>query len=224
MYYNKLTNLSIYFLFVLFQILCIHQIQAARQQHVTYGSVIKLFNSDYRIRLHSHDVKYGTGSGQQSVTGTEIQEDVNSHWFIKAPTGKHASRGEGIKCGDAVRLEHLQTKKNLHSHHFQSPLSGSQEISCYGDDNGEGDTGDHWVVVCSGEYWIRDDNVMFKHIDTDVYLSASGRTFGRPINGQMEIVGSHSSSGNVHWQAMEGVYIHPPDVTEKHTHFSHSEL
>lgn len=68
-------------------------ISAARQQYVTYGSVIKLFNSDYRIRLHSHDVKYGTGSGQQSVTGTEIQEDVNSHWFIKAPTGKHASRG-----------------------------------------------------------------------------------------------------------------------------------
>lgn len=28
-------------------------------------------------------------------------------------------------------------------------MSGYQEISAYGD-NGEGDSGDHWVVVCSG--------------------------------------------------------------------------
>lgn len=66
---------------------------AARQKYVTCGSLVKLFNTDYRVRLHSHDVKYGTGSGQQSVTGTEIQEDINSHWLIKAPTGKHCSRG-----------------------------------------------------------------------------------------------------------------------------------
>jgi hypothetical protein len=27
----------------------------------------------YRVRLHSHDVKYGSGSGQQSVTGTTLK-------------------------------------------------------------------------------------------------------------------------------------------------------
>ena len=117
---------------------------------MTCGSVIKLLNSDFRVRLHSHDVKYGTGSGQQSVTGTEVQEDVNSHWVIKAATDKICPRGEPIKCGSVIRLEHLATGKNLHSHHFSSPLSGNQEISCYGD-NGEGDTGDHWIVVCSGK-------------------------------------------------------------------------
>lgn len=117
---------------------------------MTCGSVVKLYNSDYKVRLHSHDVKYGTGSGQQSVTGTEVQEDVNSHWAIKAPTGKSCSRGEPIKCGADIRLEHQATSKNLHSHHFSSPLSGNQEISCYGDD-GEGDTGDHWNVICSGK-------------------------------------------------------------------------
>lgn len=57
-------------------------IPGAKTNHVTCGSVLKLLNVDYRIRLHSHDVKYGTGSGQQSVTGTEIQEDANSHWSI----------------------------------------------------------------------------------------------------------------------------------------------
>lgn len=121
----------------------------ARQLHVTCGSVIKLLNTDFRVRLHSHDVKYGTGSGQQSVTGTEIQEDVNSHWVIKAATDKICPRGEAIRCGSIIRLEHLETKKNLHSHQFLSPMSGQQEISAYGD-NGEGDSGDHWVVICSG--------------------------------------------------------------------------
>jgi len=62
-------------------------------QYVTCGSVLKLMNIGYKIRLHSHDVKYGTGSGQQSVTGTDVQEDVNSHWVIKAQTGKHCFRG-----------------------------------------------------------------------------------------------------------------------------------
>ena len=50
---------------------------------VTCGSVLKLQNVYHKVRLHSHDVKYGSGSGQQSVTGTEVKEDVNSHWAIK---------------------------------------------------------------------------------------------------------------------------------------------
>ena len=56
---------------------------SAKPQAVTCGSTVKLMNSQHKVRLHSHDVKYGSGSGQQSVTGTVIKEDVNSHWTIK---------------------------------------------------------------------------------------------------------------------------------------------
>lgn len=62
-------------------------------QYVTCGSVLKLMNVGYKVRLHSHDLKYGTGSGQQSVTGTDVQEDVNSHWVVKGETGKYCVRG-----------------------------------------------------------------------------------------------------------------------------------
>ena len=55
--------------------------------------------------------------------------------------------------------------------------------------SGEGDTGDVWKVVCSGMAWARDESVSFKHVDTGVFLGVSGRTFGRPIHGQMEIIG-----------------------------------
>lgn len=29
---------------------------------VTCGSVLKLFNTQHRVRLHSHDIKYGSGA------------------------------------------------------------------------------------------------------------------------------------------------------------------
>ncbi|XP_030757077.1 stromal cell-derived factor 2 [Sitophilus oryzae] len=194
----------------------------ARQQFVTCGSVTKLMNTDYRVRLHSHDVKYGTGSGQQSVTATEVQEDINSHWLIKGAAGKVCLRGDPIACGSIIRLEHVETKKNLHSHLFSSPLSGNQEISAYGDEKGEGDSGDNWTVICTGDSWRRDDSIMLRHVDTQMYLAISGRTFGRPINGQMEVVGIKSSTGAVHWQSMEGVFLHAPDV-KQHAHV-HTEL
>ena len=56
-----------------------------------------------------------------------IQEDVNSHWVIKGSSEKDiCKRGEPIECGQKIRLEHLTTHRNLHSHHFSSPLSNDQ--------------------------------------------------------------------------------------------------
>lgn len=172
------------------------------------------------MRLHSHDVKYGSGSGQQSVTAIELKEDVNSHWVIKASTNKHCERGEPIKCGDIVRLEHLSTHKNLHSHFFSSPLSGEQEVSAYGE-NGVGDTGDHWELICSNESWMRDAHVRLRHVDTQAYLAISGRTFGRPISGQMEVVGVNNPSHGTRWTTAEGLFIVPK---EKETEYIHTEL
>ena len=34
-------------------------------EFVTCGSSLKLLNTYNNVRLHSHDVKYGSGSGQQ---------------------------------------------------------------------------------------------------------------------------------------------------------------
>ena len=39
---------------------------------------------------------------------------------------------EPLECGSKLRLQHLVTKKFLHSHHFSSPLSRNQEISAFG--------------------------------------------------------------------------------------------
>ncbi|EDV94776.1 stromal cell-derived factor 2 [Drosophila grimshawi] len=197
--------------------------QAAKTNYVTCGSILKLLNSDYAYRLHSHDVKYGSGSGQQSVTGVEQKEDVNSHWMIKAQAQKMCDRGDAIACGATIRLEHLTTKKNLHSHHFTSPLSGEQEVSAYGVD-GVGDSGDNWEVICSNESWMRDAHVRLRHIDTGMYLGMSGRSYGRPISGQMEIVGLHSPQHGTRWTTSEGLYIVPKEKESLHEEYAHQEL
>lgn len=78
-----------------------------------------------------------------------------------------------VKCNTNIRLHHVSTKKNLHSHYFQSPLSGHQEVSCYGDEDGVGDTGDHWTVVCNNDFWRRDTPVKFRHVDTGAWVCFS---------------------------------------------------
>jgi dolichyl-phosphate-mannose--protein O-mannosyl transferase len=178
--------------------------------HVTCGSVVKLVNANFLSKLHSHDVKYGSGSGQQSVTGNDEADDGNSYWQVKGSTDGVCTRGSPVKCGDSLRLTHLATGKNLHSHLFSSPLSAEQEVSAFGND-GEGDTGDNWTVVCATDVWQRDETVKFKHVDTERFLTMTGRTYGRPISGQIEVVGTKYPDASAYWKTVDGVYVKPDD-------------
>ncbi|XP_036385240.1 stromal cell-derived factor 2-like [Megalops cyprinoides] len=178
----------------------------AEFNYVTCGSLVKLLNTRHNVRLHSHDVKYGSGSGQQSVTGVESADDANSYWRIRGKPNADCQRGAPIQCGQAIRITHMNTGRNLHTHHFVSPLSGNQEVSAFGE-NGEGDDLDVWMVQCSGSHWERDDAVRFKHPSTEVFLSVTGEQYGHPIRGQREVHGMTSANHNNYWKAMEGVFI-----------------
>ncbi|XP_054276414.1 stromal cell-derived factor 2-like [Macrosteles quadrilineatus] len=183
---------------------------------VTCGSVLKLLNTKYKVRLHSHEVRYATGSEQQSVTGTEDQEDINSHWVVGAKPP--CFRGEPVVCKGEIRLTHLTTGMNLRSHYFPSPLAREQEVAA-----GAEDAGDLWKVLCDGPFWRRDEEVMLKHVSTEVYLAVSGNRFGRPIEGQYEIVGVRGSNSPTRWRVSEGVFIHPPE-SKMELHKTHTEL
>lgn len=50
---------------------------------VSSGSVFKLQNLERKTFLHSHKVNYGSGSGQQSVTGYPSDSDANSYWMVQ---------------------------------------------------------------------------------------------------------------------------------------------
>ncbi len=126
-----------------------------------------------------------------------------------------------IKCDSTIRLLHVTTKRNLHSHEFVSPLSHNQEVSASGED-GEGDL---WKVVCTSrnDYWLRKDGIRLQHVvsgkyETEVffslmnylsfrYLHLTGDTYGRPIHGQKEIsCYSYANNQNI-WKVDAGVYI-----------------
>lgn len=203
------------------------QSHSLKYEYVTWTSTVKLINVNSNARLHSHDVKYGSGSGQQSVTAVRSQDDHNSYWQLKSiPTqAPQHKRGEPIRCGDTVRLLHIATRRNLHSHLFPSPLSNNQEVSAFGE-NGEGDDGDNWVVECDDEYWSREEAVRFKHELTRKYLHVSGDSYGRPIPGQLEVSGYSYPNQNNLWRADQGVFIKPsePLVTPAIEESAHVEL
>ncbi|KAL0081314.1 Sdf2l1 protein [Phycomyces blakesleeanus] len=183
-------------------------------QHVTCGSTIKLSNQANQHRLHSHGVSYGSGSGQQSVTGFSSSDDANSFWLLRAAFGKQCKRGDPVPCGSIIRLRHTNTNGYLHSHNHKSPLSSQQEVSCY-DGN---DTGDDWRVECASgsKFWLREEPVQFVHVESQAYLSCNGaHQFGHPIPGQLEVSGTKGSSKHTQWIAQEGVYFAAP-ITEHH--------
>lgn len=64
--------------------------------------------------------------------------------------------------------------------------------------------------------------MQFRHVDTRKFLGMSGRSFGRPISGQMEVVGLNSGTTGSEWQSAEGIFIHPSDLLQKK--IEHNEL
>jgi len=71
-----------------------------------------LRNEKLGFFLHSSELSYGSGSGQQIVTGFDGDHDYNSLWIVKeeeTADTKMCRTGEKIKCGAYIRLEHMNT-------------------------------------------------------------------------------------------------------------------
>ncbi|KAI3504494.1 hypothetical protein L1887_26010 [Cichorium endivia] len=181
---------------------------------ITYGSVIKLMHEKTKFRLHSHDVPYGSGSGQQSVTGFPDVNDANSYWIVRPAPETSVKLGDNIKTGTIIRLQHLQTRKWLHSHLHASPISGNLEVSCFGDD-GNSDTGDYWRVEIegSGKTWRQDQRMRLYHVDTSGYLHSHNKKYSRIAGGQQEVCGVREKRADNIWLAAEGIYL-PTDESK----------
>jgi dolichyl-phosphate-mannose--protein O-mannosyl transferase len=142
---------------------------------VTCGSAIKLthIESGAKHYLSSENKNLGSGSGQQIVTWIPTKSQTSALWWLQESNDADTCKpGTPIRCGEKIRLTHLETKRNLHTHGIPSPLSKQQEISGFGED-GKGDTGDDWIVECSTKLWMRDQQVRFFHVDTQKYLAGS---------------------------------------------------
>ncbi|KAJ9559513.1 hypothetical protein OSB04_004673 [Centaurea solstitialis] len=175
---------------------------------ITYGSVLKLMHEKTRFRLHSHDVPYGSGSGQQSVTGFPNVDDANSYWIVRPMPETSAKQGDSIKSGAIIRLQHMKTRRWLHSHLHASPISGNLEVSCFGDDNNS-DTGDYWrlEIEGSGKTWRQDQRIRLRHVDTSGYLHSHDKKYNRIAGGQQEVCGVREKRADNVWLVVEGVFL-----------------
>ena len=75
----------------------------------------------------------------------------NDIFVVKGVHGSNASdlNGREVCNGEVIRLEHVNTKRNLHSHMIELPGAGQNEVTCYGTD-GTGDGNDDWRVEIEG--------------------------------------------------------------------------
>ena len=175
---------------------------------ISYGSVIKLMHERTKFRLHSHDVPYGSGSGQQSVTSFPNVDDANSYWIVRPQPDTSAKQGHAITPGTIVRLQHMRTRKWLHSHLHASPITGNLEVSCFGGE-GESDTGDYWMLEIEGggKTWRQNQRIRLRHVDTGGYLHSHDRKYTRIAGGQQEVCGVGDKRPDNVWLAAEGVYF-----------------
>eukprot|EP00898_Chlorokybus_atmophyticus_P004126 jgi/Chlat1/4714/Chrsp30S04766 len=177
-------------------------------KEVTIGSVVKFVHDKTGYRLHSHEINYGSGSGQQSVTGFSGGDDTNSYWVVHLPNGITSNQGDKVEHGTVIRLQHLNTRRWLHSHGHASPISNQYEVSGFGDDNNS-DTGDVWKLeLDKGKgVWERGQKVRFLHVEMSAYLGSHDKKYPRPIAGQQEVCGMRKKSADTNWVATEGVYF-----------------
>ncbi len=177
---------------------------------VRYGAEVRLRHLFSYRTLHSHNRSYhhGGSSGQQQVT-CFAGADENDLFRVKtshAPSGAPPDHADGdvVSDGDVIRLEHVATGRNLHSHAgIQSPVTGQQEVTCFGE-NGEGDENDNWRLECPGQQWAYGDAVRLIHTLTNHALhSHLGPSDAVNTSGQQEVTCFEGRDDNDLWAVYE---------------------
>ncbi|GAA5814644.1 hypothetical protein MFLAVUS_008143 [Mucor flavus] len=140
---------------------------------IQYGNHISLkHNMSGRFLTAQDGNIYEEGSGQQKAYCGAWESSDETTFIVIPRIGSDAEAGADVNFGDVIRIKHMPTRLNLHSHDgFQSPVTGQQEVTCYGDDYTM-DENDEWVV----EQWTYDEeeNEEFDVEDTTWY---TGRSF-----------------------------------------------
>ena len=167
-----------------------------------YGNFVKLKHHQTGGSLHSHPLTYGHPgtSGQQQVTAYEGADD-NDLWRIKGPNRGPNQAGRPVLDGHRIRLEHVLTRRNLHSHARRpSPVTRQQEVTCFGND-GRGDDNDDWrLEVEGGGPWEAGKRIRLIHLGTNHALhSHANAQHPQWTNGQQEVTAYAGRDDNDWW-------------------------
>lgn len=180
----------------------------AELQAIRIGDTIRLLHRLTGFALHSNHALYShPGSSKQQQVTAFGGADLNDSWVVKAQNGfgDTTRRGRVVSHGDIIRLEHRNTRKNLHSHRgAPSPVTGQQEVTAFGTD-GVGDTNDNWRVDISQRgFWKEEVPVRLIHVESECALH-SHRGFAHPqyTLGQQEVTCFAQRDENDFWFAVK---------------------
>nr|CAD7587798.1 unnamed protein product [Timema genevievae] len=196
---------------------------ASMPREVAYGAMVTLKN--HRTGggyLHSHWHLYpeGVGARQQQVT-TYTHKDDNNLFRIKKYNSDPVDSAlvELVNHGDLVRLEHVTTRRNLHSHKEPAPLSRKHyQVTGYGD-NGTGDANDVWKVLIVGG---RDGDVVttvssklkFIHYLQHCILTSSGKQLPKWAYEQQEVsCNLNMRDKNALWNVEDNIFPKLPNIS-----------
>ncbi|MBI5296600.1 MAG: hypothetical protein HY869_14070 [Chloroflexi bacterium] len=177
------------------------------QTIVKYRDTIRLLHSKTNVALHSHNIDYSHegSSKQQQVTGFGGM-DENDYWIVKGAHGRDEffNKGTPVKNNDIIRLEHLNTRKNLHSHPgYTSPLTQQQEVTAFSpENNGIGNLDDNWQIEAeNGEDWTVGDKIRLIHSRTKVALHSHPVGSKELTSDQQEVTGFSKRNEDDFWIA-----------------------
>lgn len=171
---------------------------AAERSAVTFGAIVTLKHAGTGRYLTATDEQYvhPGSSGQPAVYAADDGKDKAAQWIVKgAHNGDRwafnihdagdislsSEIGWPLRRGQIIRLENVQTARNLHSHHCPAPRAaqhGQSEVTNLGND-GVADTNDNFTIetndAASGNDYISSGfKLKLKHNNTGNALHSHG--------------------------------------------------
>ena len=219
---NNIIIFPIITLFLISTITCVNMSEediknTIESKTITYGSSLRIQNSITKYYLSSFGMNWSTGSGLQIVTAVQSDKELNSLFTIKEGENYPTKiNGDPVLCGDIIRLEHIGTGKNLHSHDFKSFVTNSQEACAFGED-GNGDVNDNFRI---SRYKQNDNDIItgkteffLQHVPTQNWLYINYKTSmyddrncrGCPIRGQREVSLTTKKDKQCLWKVIGGI-------------------
>ena len=219
---NNIIIFPIITLFLISTITCVNMSEediknTIESKTITYGSSLRIQNSITKYYVSSFGMNWSTGSGLQIVTAVQSDKELNSLFTIKEGENYPTKiNGDPVLCGDIIRLEHIGTGKNLHSHDFKSFVTNSQEACAFGED-GNGDVNDNFRISC---YKQNDNDIItgkteffLQHVPTQNWLYINYKTSmyddrncrGCPIRGQREVSLTTKKDKQCLWKVIGGI-------------------
>ncbi|KAG1457049.1 hypothetical protein G6F56_006697 [Rhizopus delemar] len=208
----------------------------ANPVQVAFGSNITIKSFGYTGGLlHSHASYYPDGSNQQQITCYSFK-DLNNIWQVRPPrsegdehqleTRENNTSVRFLKNGNTLRLFHLYTMRNLHSHPINAPISTKHwEVSGYGDEE-IGDIQDNWKVEIVKD--INDKNTKYvkslttlfrlRHVYLGCYLASRHETLPEWGYRQQEVYCSREDNpddSSTFWSVEEHHNEHLEPAPEK---------